>query len=298
VSNPNDPLPPPGPNSPTPDAGAGFASGPPGVAPQGSKSSKPWWQRWYVIAGAVLLILIILGAIFGGGSDSDDTTSTSEAAEVTTGGDVTTTPVTTAVAPDTTTTPTEAPTTTVPPTTQPPTTTAPPTTVAPVTYQGSGDFVQPVALPDPTSIAAITHTGSSNFVIQADDANLQNLDLLVNEIGNYQGTVLLPQGTANLEITADGPWTVVVSPAATARSWTSGPIAGRGADVIIYLGDTKPAAITHVGEANFVVQAYPTSGGSSDLLVNEIGPYNGTVVFPGSSLVVIGADGDWTITVT
>ena len=245
-----------------------------------------------------MLFLIILAAIFGGGSDNNGTTSTSEAGEVTTSGEVTTT-----LSVDTTTATTEAPTTTVPPTTQPPTTTAPtttapPTTVAPVTYQGSGDFIQSITLPDPVSNAAVTHAGSANFVVKADDANLGSLDLLVNTIGNYQGTVLLPDGTANLEISADGPWTVVISPAATARSFSSGPITGHGDDVIIYLGDTKPAAITHTGQSNFVVKAYPTSGGSADLLVNEIGPYNGTVRFPGSSLVVITADGDWTITVS
>jgi hypothetical protein len=51
------------------------------------------------------------------------------------------------------------------------------------------------------------------------------------------------------------------------RSSTSGPITGHGDDVIIYTGDTKPAAITHAGASNFAVQAYPTTGGSSDLLV-------------------------------
>lgn len=33
-------------------------------------------------------------------------------------------------------------------------------------------------------------------------------DLLVNEIGNYSGETLLPDGTLVLEITADGAWTM------------------------------------------------------------------------------------------
>jgi hypothetical protein len=120
---------------------------------------------------------------------------------------------------------------------------------------------------------------------------------LINTIGNYQGTVLLPAGTANLQISADGHWTVALLPASAAKSFAAGQMAGHGDDVVLYTGPTKPAAITHNGTSNFVVQSIPTTGGSSDLLVNEIGPYSGTVRFPGSAIVEINADGDWSITI-
>jgi hypothetical protein len=68
-------------------------------------------------------------------------------------------------------------------------------------------------------------------------------------------------------------------------------------DVVVYTGPTKPAANTHNGASNFVVQSIPTNLGSSDLLVNEIGPYSGAVRFPGSAIVEINADGDWSITI-
>ena len=44
------------------------------------------------------------------------------------------------------------------------------------------------------------------------DSGLQSLDLLVNTIGNYSGTVLLPEGTASLEIKADGQWQGEIKP--------------------------------------------------------------------------------------
>ncbi len=128
------------------------------------------------------------------------------------------------------------------------------------------------------------------------DANLEPLGLLVNEIGSYQGTVLLADATVNLEITASGGWTVTVLPLESARSWIEGGITGQGDDVVFYIGSTTAAAITHDGESNFAVIAHGAS--DRDLLVNEIGPYNGTVRLPGPSFVEITADGAWSITAT
>jgi hypothetical protein len=96
--------------------------------------------------------------------------------------------------------------------------------------QGQGDSVQQIAIPDGGSsgIATISHDGGSNFAIWALDASLQQLDLLVNTIGTYQGTVLLPaEGTTALEIKADGNWTIEVKQIAAAEQWTDA-IAGRG----------------------------------------------------------------------
>jgi hypothetical protein len=55
------------------------------------------------------------------------------------------------------------------------------------------------------SKATITHDGESNFIVKAYG---DSTDLLVNEIGDYSGEVLLPAGTVLLEIEADGSWTV------------------------------------------------------------------------------------------
>ena len=58
------------------------------------------------------------------------------------------------------------------------------------------------------------------------------------------------------------------------------------------------AALTHDGESNFVVFEETGDAFSMGLLVNEIGPYSGTVpLSAGPSLISISADGAWTAVV-
>lgn len=267
---------------------------------------KPWWRRWYTISGAVLVVVVAVSAAFGGGGDDDDQpvaaaadlTTEATAAEATTTEapeePTTTARATTTVSPTTTTT-ADGPTTTVAPTTtvQPTTTTAPP----PIVHEGSGTQVIELALPDQSLavIGSITHQGGSNFAIWELDANLEQVDLAVNTIGNYAGNVLLnlDANTAALEITADGAWRVELNPAMSARRF-DGEIAGAGDDVVIYGGDAQIMALTHDGESNFAIWRYGAT--DTDLLVNEIGPWTGTVPMPaGPGVLAITADGGWAI---
>lgn len=74
---------------------------------------------------------------------------------------------------------------------------------------GNGDDVV-LAVP-PTGVfatATIKHSGESNFAVIAYGS--EGIDLVVNEIGNYSGQVVLPDGTLLLEVTADGAWTVAL----------------------------------------------------------------------------------------
>jgi len=75
------------------------------------------------------------------------------------------------------------------------------------TLSGSGDDV---AILDPPSAGlksvTLTHQGAENFVIWGYASS--STDLLVNEVGQYSGEVLLADGTFLLEISADGAWTV------------------------------------------------------------------------------------------
>ena len=84
-------------------------------------------------------------------------------------------------------------------------------------FAGTGDDVVNFDLTPGDKTWAITHNGSSNFIVYLhDDAG--NRDLLVNEIGEYNGTVLVPvgddsffdnsPGPATLEVKADGAWTI------------------------------------------------------------------------------------------
>ena len=52
----------------------------------------------------------------------------------------------------------------------------------------------------------LTYVGKGNFAVIAFTP--EGADLLANEIGNFTGTVVEPNGTFLLEISADGAWTI------------------------------------------------------------------------------------------
>ncbi len=172
---------------------------------------------------------------------------------------------------------------------------------ADVVYSGTGDTILQIELPagpDSIGIATMAHSGSSNFAVWSLDANLNQSDLLVNEIGSYAGTVPFNLSTAEritaLEISADGAWTVTLRDVLSIRELPgSSTTTGQGDDVLVYLGDATIADLAHTGDSNFAVWSYGTS---SDLVVNEIGSYTGEVRWPaGTSLIEISANGAWTI---
>jgi hypothetical protein len=107
--------------------------------------------------------------------------------------------------------------------------------------------------------------------------------------------------TAGFEVNANGPWTIEVfpfEPAYVDTYETPGEFTGRGDNFFIALNDAgiNRATITHNGDSNFVV--WLLSENSYDLLINEIGTYQGTVRTDSASILVfiIHADGDWTVT--
>jgi hypothetical protein len=252
----------------------------PPVIPEGSDTKKPIWKRWWFWVGALVLVGII-GSMGGDGGEvppvAGGSTTTTEALESTT---------------------TEAPTTTSTTTT----TTAPTTTTTlpawqAFTVEGSGDDFIELAVPDgDAAVLAITHNGSSNFGVVTYTAANDRLDLLVNEIGDYEGRVpvnfLLGQEVGLIEITADGPWTITALPLSDLELGVD-TAAGQGDDVLLMTVTAPTLDVTHDGDSNFVVSAWTDD---RDLLINEIGPYQGTVRTPtGTVIYEINADGNWTL---
>ena len=179
-------------------------------------------------------------------------------------------------------------------------------TVAPVpadvVLSGHGDAVIKASAVDGAGepgVATITHDGTANFAVWSLDANVHQLDLLVNTIGAYNGTVLFDKNstehTESLQITADGNWTVTLHSIRALRTFDATGATGHGDDVILYSGNAGVATITHDGSSNFAIWTY---GDQSNLVVNEIGAYNGTVRWTkGPELVSVTADGNWSIAV-
>lgn len=165
------------------------------------------------------------------------------------------------------------------------------------TVYGSGDdVVTDIAVGDGLYRVHFTHSGRRNFIVKAYDAEHER-DLLVNEIGRYDGYVLLSGDSPySFEIDADGAWSYKVE---RLTEISAASFSGRG-DYVTGLSSTAQSGVwkfTHNGDSNFIVRIYTTEG--RDSLVNEIGRYEGKkmVEIPNDSnaMFEITADGDWTI---
>lgn len=168
-------------------------------------------------------------------------------------------------------------------------------TFEPITESGSGDAV--IDVPMPVGIVEADYSGSEYFAIDVLDAQgASNDEIIVNSTGAYQGTTMWGSGNvepAQLQIVADGEWTVELKPmnAAPALAY-----AGSGDGVFLYDGDAVSVAAEHQGERNFLLfemNGGPTGGA---MLANEMGAFSGTVpLSAGPGIVVLMADGAWTL---
>ena len=155
-------------------------------------------------------------------------------------------------------------------------TTLPPTpTTAPIDLKGSGDSVVNVQKNDQPAIAKIVHHGNGNFAIQNYDNNNTQIDLLVNTIGSYQGTVPLDfmhgEHTARFQVTASGPWEIQILPLSDVRHASiPGQIQGNGDDVMYLNGNNPDTLVADASQAsdNFVVYSYSDNGRDSLIKVS------------------------------
>lgn len=282
--------------------------------------------RWILVGlGALLacgLISVIIGAISNSSDVADTGTVDGRTAEIAEGN---ATPAATTeervaertqdeptltltIPPSPTATPqptnTPAPTATPRPTNTPVPTPTPSPPPEPITLSGNGDDLVDLTDFNPEGIfgVEITGSGSGNFAVWNYDAQGDQIDLLVNEIGAYTGRHLLDiqdrqPPTAGFEVTASGPWTIEVfpfDPAYVENLRTPGTFSGRGDDFFVVLNEAglNRASISHTGSSNFAV--WVLNDGGLDLLVNEIGDYEGTVRVGAAStmLFMVTADGD------
>lgn len=82
-------------------------------------------------------------------------------------------------------------------------------------FQGSGDdIVNFTAVTSGLAQFSLSHRGSHNFAVKLLRSNGDYIDLLVNDIGDYdgKGTAKIEAGQYVLDITADGNWAVIVAP--------------------------------------------------------------------------------------
>lgn len=169
----------------------------------------------------------------------------------------------------------------------------------PVSLRGRGqDVTRNFRAPSEVNRVTLSHTGESNFIVDAFGPEGQ--ELIVNHIGDYEGSVPLFGGGRYLfEVEADGPWTIDVEPIGEEQGAAS-RLSGRGdyASGLFFPTVEGPTAytFTHAGESNFAVTLHCSDG--VDLVQNEIGRVRNTVIpefGEGPCLWQIEADGSWSL---
>ena len=270
---------------PPPPAGDPYPPNPPEAT-----GGPPLYKRpWFIGVAAVVL----LGAIFGGGEDSAVEEPSAAQPAPAPGPEPEPEPEpepTPEPEPEPEPEPTPEPEPEPAPAPEP----EPVTTFDPIVIEGSGDDIIDVpVITDAPVVATFTHSGSRNFAVISFDENGGRLDLLVNTIGGYEGTTPFNFSVppAELEITASGGWTVTLSDLRD-RPEFDGSASGSGDAVLFVTTDGERLAATHDGASNFVIRSW---GNQRSLLVNEIGPYSGTVRLPEALALEIKADGSWTL---
>ncbi|MDP3984157.1 MAG: hypothetical protein Q8Q52_04025 [Acidimicrobiia bacterium] len=214
-----------------------------------------------------------------------------------------------------TTTTSESQTTTARPTTTASTTTttaAPQAQADPITYSGSSSDVVEF---DQATLEIIANgavftfqvAGDGNNIIYGLDESFEQTKLLVNAIGNESGQRFInvfDAGPVGLEIDVGGSWDITISPFARIlppstledfyvpmvdTTGTYDPasvrsIAITGPAALLLKTEDRTADITAVGDGNLVTYALSAATDEVDLLVNEIGSFEGTVLLPDCSM--------------
>lgn len=198
---------------------------------------------------------------------------------------------------------TPKPTSTTKPSNTPKPTNTPTKVPESILLEGSGDDVIEVDKWDGPAILDISRDGGGHFAVKSYSEDGEYLELLVNAIGPYDGKVAMDllglhadENTAMLEISANGPWKIVIHPFSSVHlnmMKAPGIYENNTDDMIFVDGSSKTATITcekgHIAVKGLTSDRY-------HLLVNEIGPYEGKVVIPnGLILLVVTASAPWSI---
>jgi len=165
---------------------------------------------------------------------------------------------------------------------------------------------QKFTLENGLSIFKMTHSGTSNFSITLMDSDGQRVELLVNEIGKFDGAKAVgvsKKGEYVLDISANGNWTIKIEqPRPTSAQSEAQTFTGIGQQVTpIFNLDKglKTFKMKHSGKSNFSVVLMDKKGNNIELLVNEIGDFDGSKAVginrTGLYLLDISADGEWTV---
>lgn len=257
---------------------------------------KPGKRIRNIALGVIYISLVmgVLGAVLGGGGGDD---GSSPAAT-----DSPTVMETEGQSGPAKTTPTDTPLPTESPTPEP--------TPAPdeqsYSFSGSGQTATDrFAIDGGLVTVDLTHTGTSNFIVYLVNAETGQEELLVNVIGDFDGTVATeaPEGEYVLDIRADGNWEIgVEQPRYSSVEVSDLPADADRTDYAV-LGPFEFEGVTRItvdaeADSNVIVWLMNHRGQEVELLFNEIGPFEGstTTSQAGIGLIFAKIEEGWTIT--
>jgi len=180
---------------------------------------------------------------------------------------------------------------------------------APILLTGTGNEVVSIKKWSGPAVLKAIYNGRGNFIVENHDASNAAIDLLVNTIGAYSGTVPLDffydEQTTSFDVTASGHWELLITSLQRSRhEHIPATIAGIGDEVITFT-DATPALLKinssgirrNMLEHKFIL--WGDGASEPDILVNEEAPYTGAVTAGPSALTVfINTAGPWEIEVT
>jgi len=169
-----------------------------------------------------------------------------------------------------------------------------------ITFTGTGPELLELRVPeDQPAILNVTHSGAAAFVVEAVDGRGVN-DVVIDTLGDYEGTRPVNLGATHreLDIRADGRWTIEVLPLASAQRAEDGRASGRGDEVLLIDGG-GPGWFSHDGEGNVAVEQHggsvPSAGAS---IIDGSGARDGAItVSDDAEALIITADGAWELAI-
>lgn len=170
----------------------------------------------------------------------------------------------------------------------------------PLEFSGSGSDVVEIELEGGLTGVEAQHDGSSDFVVQLVDDGFPTF--FIDARGQFEGASLeyAVAGEHELEIVADGDWEVTVTQ----------PRSATGADPAVELSDSIPSYYgpfefdgtytmtgSHDGAGNFIVELRGQGRTDRELVINELGAYEGSTTFQYSGIgwIDVTTDGEWSI---
>lgn len=176
----------------------------------------------------------------------------------------------------------------------------------PITLSGSDQEATVLFdLLEGVSIFEMQNTGSGHFGIWLLDDMGENVELLVNEIGPFDGSKIVHinrQGDYLLDVSAEGNWEVTITQprptVAPETTYFSGRDQQYAGPFFLDSGLTR-FTLHNTGSGHFGIWLLDSMGNYIDLLVNEIGPFDGSkavgISREGIYYLDISAQGNWEI---